>query len=111
MSAPATPSSRLRVRTLILSLGVFFITATGAWYGASLKTNQQLHTQKSKILEATTTPAEEIASLEERKAVLMAKRAALERKIEGLEKKRRNGEEGKTVHRSWFDDRERGRGR
>ncbi|KAI0487405.1 hypothetical protein F4859DRAFT_509972 [Xylaria cf. heliscus] len=58
------------------------ITIVGAIYGAGLKTQQEYQTEKKQVLEA---PVEDrIAILEARRAQLVAQRRPLERKLEGL---------------------------
>ena len=42
LNAPKTMSSALQARTIILTAGVAATTVTGAWYGAGLKTNQDI---------------------------------------------------------------------
>ncbi|EMC94554.1 hypothetical protein BAUCODRAFT_551842 [Baudoinia panamericana UAMH 10762] len=74
----ASPSSS-KVRTYILTGCVAAITATGAWYGAGLKTRQE-HGQK--IVTAST--AERIEQMELAKARLLRHRAELRTKIDKL---------------------------
>ncbi|TKA59917.1 hypothetical protein B0A49_04045 [Cryomyces minteri] len=85
MSAPQQQA----IRRWIITGAVAGVTATGAWYGAGLKTRQEFTQVKRVRAEATT--AEKIAQLENARGGLVVKRTALERKIEEL-RARRNGE-------------------
>ncbi|KAI9838981.1 MAG: hypothetical protein M1819_004189 [Sarea resinae] len=106
---PATP---IRPRVVILTASIAAITATGAWYGAGLKTQQEYKQVSSPFpirdflcaspliscfqerkarIEAT--PEEKMARLEDAKAGLMSKRIGLVRKIEQLHE-RKNAQAG-----------------
>ncbi|CAF9911206.1 hypothetical protein IMSHALPRED_009965 [Imshaugia aleurites] len=83
-------SSALQARTIILTAGVAATTVTGAWYGAGLKTNQEIKQDVKARAEAT--PTEKIAYLEQTRSGLMAKKIGLEQKISQLEARvARNG--------------------
>jgi len=75
--------SQQQVRRIVWTGSIAAITATGAWYGAGLKTKQEIKDVVQKQREAS--PAEKIAQLEEHRGGLVAKRIGLERKIAELE--------------------------
>lgn len=64
------------------------VTATGAWYGAGLKTTQDRKKAVQKVHEISID--EKLAVLNEQRAALVTKRIGLQRKIDELEA-RRNG--------------------
>jgi len=68
------------------------ITATGAWYGAGLKTRQEFKQEKQARIEAT--PEAQIESLEGVRARLLQQRWQLERKMEQLAEKKDKGNNG-----------------
>jgi len=72
-----------KIRRIVWTGSIAAVTATGAWYGAGLKTKSELKQLAEKRREAT--PAEKIALLEERRGGLVAKRLGLEKKIKELE--------------------------
>ncbi|CAD6572277.1 MAG: hypothetical protein ASARMPRED_005219 [Alectoria sarmentosa] len=72
-----------RARTVILTAGVTATAITGAWYGAGLKTKQEIKQQVKSRAEAT--PADKIAYLEQTRSGLMSKKIGLEHKISQLE--------------------------
>ncbi|MCJ1470050.1 hypothetical protein MMC07_008695 [Pseudocyphellaria aurata] len=72
-----------KTRTIILTCSIAAITATGAWYGAGLKAQQEYKRDTRARTEAG--PAEMIARLQETRTGLVAKRNGLERKIADLE--------------------------
>ncbi|KAF1827192.1 uncharacterized protein K489DRAFT_405922 [Dissoconium aciculare CBS 342.82] len=78
--APASKS-----RTVILTVAVAAITATGAWYGASLKIGQDV--KKGQQAAAKFTPTQNIQHLEAIRVKLVRQRDDLERKIHALEVK------------------------
>ncbi|MCJ1283176.1 hypothetical protein MMC26_002503 [Xylographa opegraphella] len=74
-----------KARRVILTVSIAAITATGAWYGAGLKTHRERKKEVVAIQESTT--AERIAMLESARGRLMAKKIGLERKIQELERR------------------------
>lgn len=90
-----------KIRRIVWTGAIAAVTATGAWYGAGLKTRSEIKQvwsaptrwlamilmqdwqKQEKQREAT--PAEKIAQLEEQRGGLIAKRLGLERKIKELE--------------------------
>jgi len=72
-----------KIRRIVWTAAIASVTATGAWYGAGLKTKSELKQLAEKRREAT--PAEKIAQLEEQRGGLIAKRLGLEKKIKELE--------------------------
>ncbi|KAL2069066.1 hypothetical protein VTL71DRAFT_15404 [Oculimacula yallundae] len=72
-----------KIRRIVWTAAIASVTATGAWYGAGLKTRSEVQKRVEKAREAT--PAEKIAQLEEQRGALVAKRLGLERKIKELE--------------------------
>lgn len=72
-----------KIQRIIWTGAIASITATGAWYGAGLRTSGQIKKQIVKQREAT--PAEKIALLEEQRGALIAKKLGLEKKIKELE--------------------------
>ncbi|RMZ24612.1 hypothetical protein D0859_11346 [Hortaea werneckii] len=73
------------VRTWILTGSVAAITATGAWYGAGLKTRQEYNqTPQERGVRLQATPAERIEQMEIAKTRLLAQRAELQSKIDRL---------------------------
>lgn len=94
------------VRTYILTGSVAAITATGAWYGAGLKTRQEhsqvgrlfsllLHKQgadgrrQERKVAMQASPAERIDQMETAKARLLSQRAELQAKIDRLTTEKR----------------------
>ncbi|KXL50394.1 hypothetical protein M433DRAFT_2097 [Acidomyces richmondensis BFW] len=69
-------------RIYILTASVAAITATGAWYGAGLKTRQEFRRDRRTILE--TSPAKRIEEMEAFKALLLQRKAELQAKIDHL---------------------------
>ncbi|KUJ23622.1 uncharacterized protein LY89DRAFT_680343 [Mollisia scopiformis] len=79
----ATAAQQQKIRRFVWTGAIVAVTATGAWYGAGLKTDQEIKEKVKKQREAT--PAEKIAVLEEQRGALVAKRLGLEKKIQQLE--------------------------
>ncbi|RDW80231.1 hypothetical protein BP6252_04869 [Coleophoma cylindrospora] len=79
-------SRQQTIRRVVWTGAIASTTAVGAWYGAGLKTQQEIKTEIKKRHEAT--PAEKIAQLEESRGALVAKRLGLERKIEEIERRK-----------------------
>ncbi|MCJ1393345.1 hypothetical protein MMC18_006218 [Xylographa bjoerkii] len=75
-----------KARRVVLTVSVAAITATGAWYGAGLKAQQERTKEVVAIKESTA--AERIAMLESARGELIAKKIGLERKIQELERRR-----------------------
>ncbi|OCK84727.1 hypothetical protein K432DRAFT_400869 [Lepidopterella palustris CBS 459.81] len=75
-----------KIRRFIMTGSIAAITATGAWYGAELKTRQEFKQEKQKALEAT--PEEKIAQLEIARERLVSKRKEMERKIAAVTARR-----------------------
>ncbi|KAK4636265.1 hypothetical protein CLAFUW4_02168 [Fulvia fulva] len=69
-------------RVYILTGAVAAITATGAWYGAGLKTRHEFKQERQTITQATT--SDRIASLEMSKAKLLKQRTEMQNKIDQL---------------------------
>jgi hypothetical protein len=100
-------AQRQKIRRIVWTGAVAAVTATGAWYGAGLKTKSeikhvwanlfssflpptginQLTGKMTQVVQKQheATPAEKIARLEEQRGALVAKRMGLERKIKELE--------------------------
>ncbi|KAI4190590.1 MAG: hypothetical protein L6R41_000683 [Letrouitia leprolyta] len=76
----------MKYRTAIITGAVAAVTATGAWYGADLKTSQEARKELKKRREAPT--QEMLSHLENTRNRLVAKKTSLEKKIAELEKKR-----------------------
>ncbi|CAD6592941.1 MAG: hypothetical protein ASARMPREDX12_006609 [Alectoria sarmentosa] len=88
-----------RARTVILTAGVTAAAITGAWYGAGLKTKQEIKQVRDPLRfmslrplllpqvksRAEATPADKIAYLEQTRSGLMSKKIGLEHKISQLE--------------------------
>ncbi|KAF2499229.1 hypothetical protein BU16DRAFT_603220 [Lophium mytilinum] len=72
-------AQRQTIRRFIMTGAVAGITATGALYGAGLKTKQEWKQEKQKVLDAT--PDEKIAQLEIARERLEGRRKEMERKI------------------------------
>ncbi|KAF1348656.1 hypothetical protein BDV97DRAFT_297140 [Delphinella strobiligena] len=77
----ATPTAQT-VRRWVMTGSVAAITATGAWYGAGLKTQQEFKQEKKVIQEAS--PTDRIEQLEVTRTDLLRRKKALERKLEEL---------------------------
>ncbi|KAK5115077.1 hypothetical protein LTR62_001774 [Meristemomyces frigidus] len=77
----ATPAAN-PLRTYIITGAVAAITATGAWYGAGLKTRREYGQERKAILEAPV--SERIDQMEMAKARLLTQRAELQKKIDRL---------------------------
>ncbi|KAM0709417.1 hypothetical protein Q7P35_003455 [Cladosporium inversicolor] len=78
MSGPSTAS----VRRVVLTGAVAAITATGTWYGAGLKTQQERNQDKKTTLEAAAT--DQLAQMEALRAQLVNRRDELQAKIDQL---------------------------
>ncbi|KAI9828299.1 MAG: hypothetical protein M1832_002727 [Thelocarpon impressellum] len=78
-------SRQQQLRRIVLTGSVAAITITGAWYGAGLKTQQEIKQQA--LIE--TPVSEKLAQLELRKRSLVARKVGLEQKIEELRINRR----------------------
>ncbi|KAI9849751.1 MAG: hypothetical protein M1830_007097 [Pleopsidium flavum] len=76
-------SQHQKIRRFVMTGAVAAITATGAWYGAGLKTQQEIKKEIKARREAT--PAARISALQESRGALIARRIGLERKIAELE--------------------------
>ncbi|KAI1823652.1 hypothetical protein F4861DRAFT_509293 [Xylaria intraflava] len=78
---PSTPtrSSWTQPKRLIWTGAFAAVTIVGAIYGAGLKTQQEYHAEKKKILE--TPPEERIRELEAHRATLVAQKRPLEKKL------------------------------
>lgn len=86
-----------KIRRFVMTGAVFAITATGVWYGAGLKTQQEFKKEKKILLEAS--PEERIAQLESAKARLMSKKLEMERKIAEVSARRIAREQKKSEGR------------
>ncbi|KAK5129070.1 hypothetical protein LTR85_000403 [Meristemomyces frigidus] len=93
----AAPSSN-KFRTYVLTGSVAAITATGAWYGAGVKTRREYTQVRNTALEAT--PAERIQQMETAKARLLTQRSELQAKINRLTAKASAGEHEKSSQAS-----------
>ncbi|GAB7352569.1 hypothetical protein MBLNU459_g2953t1 [Dothideomycetes sp. NU459] len=93
MAAPSPLAQA--VRRWVLTGSVAAVTATGAWYGAGLKTKQEYKQVKQKRLEAT--PAEQIEQLETMRIDIVRKKNALEKKIRELATKKEKQAQSKTT--------------
>jgi hypothetical protein len=82
-------AQQAKIRRIVWTGSIAAITATGAWYGAGLKTQQEYKDSAKKAQEATA--EEKIKMLEERRITLVGKAREIERKIGEIER-RRNGE-------------------
>ncbi|EME48415.1 hypothetical protein DOTSEDRAFT_18949 [Dothistroma septosporum NZE10] len=71
-----------RPRVYILTGAVAAITATGAWYGAGLKTRQEFKQERQSVMQAST--ADRIASMELAKTKLLRQRTEMQNKIDQL---------------------------
>ncbi|KAL6721936.1 hypothetical protein ACLMJK_001041 [Lecanora helva] len=92
-------SQPLKARSIVLAGSTATLTVFGAWYGASLKENQEIKKKEKARREAT--PADKLAVLEETKSRLVAKKTVLEDKIKQLEdraNKRRDAPQVKGRH-------------
>ncbi|CAK3898386.1 hypothetical protein DOTSEDRAFT_18949 [Lecanosticta acicola] len=87
-----------KIRTYVLTGSVAAITATGAWYGAGLKTRQEFKQEQQTIREYPIT--EKIESLEATKRKLLQQRAELQGKIDKLTSKTTNVDEQATAKTS-----------
>ncbi|RFU30663.1 hypothetical protein B7463_g5677, partial [Scytalidium lignicola] len=76
-------TSQQTIRRWVMTGSVAAITATGVWYGAGLKMQQEAKQAIRKHREATA--EEKIALLEEQRSTLVAKRIGLERKLQEIE--------------------------
>jgi len=97
-------SQQQKIRRIVWTASIAAVTATGAWYGAGLKTKQEVGQARLKQREAT--PAERIAQLEEQRGALVAKKLGLERKILELEARaggatREESKAGRERKREW----------
>ncbi|KAH7336196.1 hypothetical protein BKA65DRAFT_402698 [Rhexocercosporidium sp. MPI-PUGE-AT-0058] len=72
-----------KIRRIVWTGAIASVTATGAWYGAGLKTRSEV--KQACHSYSTSTPGEKIAQLEEQRGALIAKRLGLEKKIRELE--------------------------
>ncbi|KFY74931.1 hypothetical protein V499_05058 [Pseudogymnoascus sp. VKM F-103] len=75
--------SRQTIRRVVMTGSVAAITATGAWYGAGLKTQKQATEAVEKHREVTA--EEQLALLNERRGQLVGKKMTMERKLAELE--------------------------
>ncbi|KAM0712393.1 hypothetical protein Q7P37_011489 [Cladosporium fusiforme] len=78
MSAPSTN----KVRRFVLTGAVAAITATGTWYGAGLKTQQERNHDKNAILEASA--EQQLEQMETLRGQLTTRRDELQTKIDQL---------------------------
>ncbi|KZF20941.1 hypothetical protein L228DRAFT_270201 [Xylona heveae TC161] len=74
-----------KLRRLVLTGSVAAITATGAWYGAGIKTRQEYNAEQRARAEAL--PVDRVAQLNQARESLMATKAGLEGKIAQLERR------------------------
>lgn len=97
MSTPGV----LKFRSAVRATAIAAVVASGAWYGAGLKTEKevkQVSLFSSRLLVRTkanmvqvvekrreATPAEQIAILESNRSALIAKRIGLEKKLKEIE--------------------------
>ncbi|RDL41033.1 Uncharacterized protein BP5553_01012 [Venustampulla echinocandica] len=72
-----------KIRRMVVTGAVASVTAMGVWYGAGLKMRNEAKQVAQKRRE--TPPEEKIAILEEQRGELVAKRMALERKLNQLD--------------------------
>jgi len=79
----STAAQQQKIRRIVWTGAIASVTATGAWYGAGLKTTHEIKDKVKKQREAT--PAERVAVLEEQRGALIAKRLGLEKKIQQIE--------------------------
>lgn len=79
-----------KLHRIIVAGSIVAITATGALYGAGLKTGRDNKKAVTTVREAT--PAEQLAMLETTRLSLVEKRIGLERKIEELVRRRTGAE-------------------
>jgi hypothetical protein len=88
------------IRRFVWTGAIASVTATGAWYGAGLKTQKEIKEVNplscSQLLDTNiyaqviekrreATPEEKIAQLEEQRGALIAKRLGLEKKIQEVD--------------------------
>ncbi|MCJ1456024.1 hypothetical protein MMC28_006381 [Mycoblastus sanguinarius] len=78
-------SQASKTRTVILTASTAALAVTGAWYGAGLKTKQEIKKIQKVKARGEVTPAQKIAYLEQTRSGLMAKKTGLEEKIAQLE--------------------------
>lgn len=92
----SVPPQVLKIRRYVWTGAIAAVTMTGAWYGAGLKTKQEIKQVSQQRLQAT--PEEKIAQLQEQRGALIAKRIGLERKIQELDarKKGKSREESRV---------------
>ncbi|MCJ1231075.1 hypothetical protein MMC12_007750 [Toensbergia leucococca] len=76
-------SKHPNARIFVLTASVAAITATGAWYGAGVKTKQEI--RKENKVRGEVSPTQKLFQLEQARGALVAKRIGLERKIMELE--------------------------
>ncbi|KAK4215829.1 hypothetical protein QBC37DRAFT_114626 [Rhypophila decipiens] len=85
---PPTPpvSEAVKWKAGAISVSFFIVIVTGAWYGATLKTDMEVKEKKQKALEMTAD--ESIAILEQRRTHLNRIKTELEQKIAMLQARR-----------------------
>ncbi|KFY44322.1 hypothetical protein V494_01552 [Pseudogymnoascus sp. VKM F-4513 (FW-928)] len=88
--------SKQTVRRVVMTVSVAAITATGAWYGAGLKTQKQAIEAVEKHRELSAD--EQLAILNERRGQLVGKKMTMERKLAELEARK----QGATREESKF---------
>ncbi|KAF2830050.1 hypothetical protein CC86DRAFT_285279 [Ophiobolus disseminans] len=79
------------VRRWIMTGAVAAVTMTGTFYGATLKSDQDVQKQKKAVLLAT--PEERIAQLEVARQNLVSKKFEMERKIAMFHERKRAKEQ------------------
>ncbi|KAF2423278.1 hypothetical protein EJ08DRAFT_451998 [Tothia fuscella] len=80
--------SAAEIRRVALTGGIACTTVFGAWYGAGLKTQQDIKKERQEVVEAT--PEEHVARLELAKAKLITRKREIERKISALGSRKEN---------------------
>ncbi|KAF2272894.1 uncharacterized protein EI97DRAFT_384696 [Westerdykella ornata] len=80
------------VRRWVITGAVTAITVTGSIYGATLRSDQQAHEVKKRVLQAT--PEERIAQLEVARSELVSRKNELERKLKEVSARRLAKEKG-----------------
>ncbi|KAK3059292.1 hypothetical protein LTS18_011203, partial [Coniosporium uncinatum] len=79
----STIAQQQKIRRIVMTGAIAAITATGAWYGATLKTDRDYIKARKTILEAS--PEEKISQLETARGPLLMKRTELEKKISEIQ--------------------------
>ncbi|KAI0384545.1 hypothetical protein F5Y04DRAFT_277919 [Hypomontagnella monticulosa] len=79
---PSSSAGGISPKRLVWTGAFAAVTIVGAIYGAGLKTQQEFHSEKQKIIEST--PEDRIRDLEARRAALVTQKMPLERKLRDL---------------------------